>query len=147
MIQDSLPEREPPGVKVDPPRPCVLLFENNHVLASLLLEMLETEQAWETVGVNGTFDAGRSQMLKAKPDVIILDWDLPDVCRLEALRGTVEQLPASHVIILNDEDEQQSRYIEAALENGAEVCMSMNSPATDLVPAVKDILKCHSIPK
>lgn len=115
----------------------VLIIENHVPLANLLVEILQRECNLEVVGVAQSFNEAAMGLLQAKPKIVIADWHLPDACGQDTARLICAQFPAVRLILLNDENEH--RYSEVALKQGAAACVCKSLIATDLVPTVMEI--------
>ena len=117
----------------------LLLAENHGPLAGLLKETLLGEPGLELIGEAVNAQAALALLAEARPDVVILDLNLPDMCGLEAIPLLLEGMPSAKVLLLTDQDDQ--RYQQAAARNGASACVRKDRIASDLVPAVRRALR------
>jgi DNA-binding NarL/FixJ family response regulator len=73
-----------------------------------------------------------------KPDVLLLDLEMPDMKGLAVLRRskTVQPTPCVIVVTLHDQDE----YRSAAMEAGADGFVSKHAIATELMPLINKLI-------
>ena len=71
-------------------------------------------------------------------DAVIVDLNVADMGRLEAISIILESAPGTQVILLIDQDDE--RYYEAAAEKGVQACVPKQLIATELVPTVQSVL-------
>jgi DNA-binding NarL/FixJ family response regulator len=119
----------------------ILVIENHVPLADLLVEILQQEKGL-LVGVIRDLGAVAKQLLDDEPQIVIVDENLPGQYGLAAIRFILDTLPSTRVILLNDQDDH--RYLDAAHRSGAIACVRKDLVATDLVPAVKEIMGHYS---
>ena len=75
----------------------IAVLEHNPLVADMLSEMLETESSWKNSGVAASGKEGLDIIKNRRPNVVLLDLDLPDsegfavleTLRAEEWRGTV----------------------------------------------------------
>jgi DNA-binding NarL/FixJ family response regulator len=77
-------------------------------------------------------------MVDIKPDVVIVDSNLPDICGVDAIPLILKWVPAAQIILLSDQEE--NRYSQVALKLGAVACIRKELIATDLVPVISNLV-------
>ncbi len=119
-------------------QPCRVLIVENHIpLANLLVEILERECGVQVIGLARSYGEAAPYLAQDKPTIAVVDWHLPDLCGLETAHCLRERFPDTRLILLNDEDEH--RYAQVALEQGAAAYICKSLIATDLIPALEKI--------
>ena len=118
--------------------PKLLFIESHGPLARLLKETLEREIGLIVAGEVGTVGEALPLLLTGSIDVVIIDLNVADMGRLEAISSILESAPGTQVILLIDQDDQ--RYYEAAAEKGVQACVPKQLIATELVPTVQSVL-------
>lgn len=96
--------------------PNVLIVEDNVDLANVIRSMLEFESHSVDMTHNG--DEGLSKILSKPYDLIILDWDLPNVSGLEILKAFRATRANTPVIMLTGKDSIDDK--EVGLDGGAD---------------------------
>jgi two-component system response regulator DesR len=80
----------------------VLIAEDMHMLRRALVSLLEIETDIEVVAETSSGDQIVSQACRVKPDVAVLDIDLPGTDGLTAAAQLFNQLPACRTLILTN---------------------------------------------
>jgi DNA-binding NarL/FixJ family response regulator len=98
----------------------LLVVEDTEHVRKMLLDILELH-GFEIVGDAESGAQALEKLAKADPDVVILDYMMPEMDGLEAARRIREQRPDQHVILYSAylDDELQ----RGAMEAGIAVCV------------------------
>ena len=78
----------------------VLIAEDMHMIRGALVALLDREQDMEVVAELDRGDQILDAALRARPDVAVLDIDLPGMDGLTASRQLHEQLPGCRILVL-----------------------------------------------
>ena len=113
----------------------VAVVEDHTILRDGLRRVLEASGEFEVVAECGDGREAVEAVLRAKPDVAIVDIWLPTLSGLEVTKRLHEELPQCKVVILSQHD--RSDFVEAALRDGAAGYVLKSAPATDLLAAVR----------
>jgi DNA-binding NarL/FixJ family response regulator len=112
--------RDGPGVTAEPggrgsPAIRVLLVEDQQIVAESLRLLLDRVHDIEVVGVTGTIAAGTAETARLRPDVVLMDYQLPDGDGVTAASQIVAGLQAAVVMLTasGDDDELALRALEA----------------------------------
>ena len=126
--------REAGGTSLDvQPRPRVLLAEDYEALLVALRRLLAP--SCDVVGSVADGLAVVEAAVRLRPDVIVLDLNLPTINGLEACRRIKEALPLSKVILITAADDEALR--ERAFELGASAFVLKHRVAEDLGPIIQ----------
>ena len=114
----------------------VLIVDDHPIIASGCRALLETSSSVEIVEASDA-KAGFGAFLAHKPDVAIIDINLPDYSGLELLRRILQREPDARLIIfsMNDDPVIASRAIEA----GAKGYIAKNDDPSLFADAVKSV--------
>jgi two-component system response regulator DesR len=115
----------------------VLLADDQAKVRSALRLRLEQEPGINVVGEATEADELLAQVGAARPDIVLLDWELPGLPRNDALSALRARCPHLKVIALSGRPEAR----RAALEAGADAFVSKGDPPEQLLAAVNDC--CH----
>ena len=118
--------------------PKLLFIERHGPLAQLLKETLSRESGLVVVGEVESVQEALPLLLTGGIDAVIIDLNVADMGRLEAISIILDSAPSTRVILLIDQDDQ--RYHEAAAEKGVQACVPKQLIATELIPAVQNVL-------
>jgi two-component system response regulator DesR len=115
----------------------ILVAEDTAILRDSLVVVLDLETDLEVVAAVGTGDAIVPAALRHRPDVAVLDIDLPGVDGLTAAAHLHEQLPACRVLILTAL--ARPGNLRTALAAHASGFLAKDAPARALVDAVRKV--------
>jgi serine/threonine protein kinase len=101
--------------QVDTERIRVLLVDDHVVVTQALAAMIDSEHDLEVVGRAPTATEGRALALSEGPDVILLDYDLPDGDGVSVARDVLAERPDTKIVMLTGSasDEVLAEAIEA----------------------------------
>jgi len=113
----------------------LLLVDDHTLLRKMLGDRLENEPDMAVVGIVGNADDAVTEAIKLKPDIIMMDIDMPGLACFDAARTIGAQCPNTRIIFLsaffND------RYIEQALVVEAAGYLTKSEPPESVVSAVR----------
>lgn len=122
-----------------PPKVARLLLVDDHVLfRGGLASVFAHQPDLQVVGQAGSVQEGVSQARELKPDLILLDFTLPDGTGLEALRAILLDQPEVRVVFLTVHDDDERLF--AALRAGAVGFLPKNVRAAELLQRVRGVL-------
>ncbi|MEW5945420.1 MAG: response regulator transcription factor [bacterium] len=93
----------------------VVIADDHTIVRAGLCRLLESERDIEVVGEAGTGRETVSLCERTRPDVVVLDFDMPDMDGLEATRQIVSSRRPAKVLIITmyDSEEYAVRLIQA----------------------------------
>ena len=114
-----------------------LLIVDDHVAVRQgLKQMFATVPGIEVVGVAADGGQAVSQADELRPDVVLMDVEMPNVDGIEATRRITATHPASRVVILTASDDQSR--IQDAMAAGAAIYVPKHTDPSQVVRAVQD---------
>lgn len=115
----------------------VLVVEDYPLLQRLYCELLAQEGSLEVVGGVDSGSAALNGVRALRPDVVLIDFGLPDMNGLEAIRRIKAAAPAVRVVVLLEGASDE--YEGAAVASGADACLKKECAATELLPKLGEI--------
>jgi DNA-binding NarL/FixJ family response regulator len=116
----------------------VIIADDHRLVGESLRRVLDSEQDIECVGVANSGIEAIEMVRNLKPDVAIVDINMPDMDGIEATRRIKADFPDVTVIILTAYDYEE--YVVACLEAGADgFVLKANLPCEGLVNAVRTV--------
>jgi DNA-binding NarL/FixJ family response regulator len=101
-----------------PPRRLRVIIADHHApFRRLLAELLASEPGVLIVAATGDGREALRQAEALRPDIVLLDLELPGVDGLDAARWITSHLVGTRVVLLADDD--SAEYLLAAQESGA----------------------------
>ncbi|MER5649785.1 response regulator transcription factor [Streptosporangium sp. NPDC002524] len=116
----------------------VLLAEDQGMMRSALALLLDLEDDIEVVATVTRGDEVVPAALTARPDVALLDVEMPGSSGLEAAAGLRDGLPGCRVLILTTFG--RPGYLRRAMEAGAAGFLVKDGPVEELAAAIRRVL-------
>ena len=112
----------------------IVLADDHAVVRSGLRMLLEAEEGWRVVAEAGDVPNAVRLTKAHRPDVLVLDLNMPGGSSLDALGQLGREQPATRVVILTMQDEPE--FARQAMSSGAAAYVLKESADTELVEAV-----------
>ncbi|MCX0243599.1 response regulator transcription factor [Streptomyces drozdowiczii] len=133
-----MPQEHPPAKSVR-----VLLAEDQGMMRGALALLLGLEPDIEVVAQVGAGDEIVAAALASRPDVALLDIELPGRSGLDAATDLREEVPDCRVLILTTFG--RPGYLRRAMEAGAAGFLVKDGPVEDLAEAVRRVLAGETV--
>jgi len=117
----------------------VLLAEDQAMVRGALVALLEREQDIEVVAEVASGEEAVKAALATRPDIALLDIEMPDGDGLAAAQALQKALPACRSVILTTFG--RSGYLRRAMESGAVGFLLKDAPAAELAVALRRVMK------
>jgi DNA-binding NarL/FixJ family response regulator len=114
----------------------VLLADDHAVVRAGFRLILEAEEGIVVVGEAGDGDEAVAAVARLRPDVVLMDVQMPRMDGLEATRRIVQD-PASSARVVILTTFERDDYLFDALRSGASGFLIKNAPPEELVQAVR----------
>ena len=115
----------------------ILIADDHELLREGLRGLLGQVPDWEVCGEAGNGQEAVSKALALKPDVVVIDFNMPDLNGLEATRQIVQQVPGVEVLILTAYESE--RLAVEFLSAGARGYLFKTDSMELLVKAVEQV--------
>ena len=132
MLADVRPTPQRDRVRVTR----LLIVDDHAVVRQGLQQMFATVPGIEVVGVAADGCQAIIQAHRLRPDVVLMDVEMPEVDGIEATRRITATRPTSRVVILTASDDESR--IQDALRAGATSYVPKHSDPDHVVRAVQD---------
>jgi len=115
----------------------LLLVDDHAVLRAGLRSLLDAQSDMAVVGEAGDGAACLELAERLKPDVILLDLNMPGMGGLEVLQALTEGVPQSRVLVLTMHDD--AGYLRQALAAGSSGYVLKSAAGDELLSAVRSV--------
>jgi len=128
----------------------VLIVDDHRVLAELLAEALSRDDDIVVLGTVGTSAEAVAAASSTRPDVVVLDYDLPDAEGVGTLTALNEAVPSARILILTSYSSPVvlNEVMDAGADgfvtkrNGsAEILAAVHAVASDQTPVSADMMR------
>lgn len=121
----------------------VLLADDHHMVRAGIRQLLESARDIRVIAEAGDGKTAQSLIEKHKPDVAVLDIQMPEVSGIEVTRWARAYMPQIGILILTAYDDEP--YVKAVLQAGAHGYVLKTASTDDLIQAVRDVHEGKSV--
>ena len=121
----------------------ILLCDDHALFRQGLKSILETEEAFRVIGEAATGREAVRYALQTRPDVILMDIQMPDLDGVAATKAILAEQPETKVIILTMY--RQDTYVFEAIKVGARGYLLKDADANELVSAIKRVAEGETL--
>lgn len=118
----------------------LMIVEDHQIVREGLRRMLELEPGMNVVAEAGNAAEAVEQLRAKKPDIILMDIQLPGMDGIQLTKRLLEEDPNAHILILTLYDE----YLTAAIEAGAVGYLRKDLRQSELIEAIKTVYEGRS---
>jgi DNA-binding NarL/FixJ family response regulator len=115
----------------------VLLVDDHALVRDTLTQWLNSAPDISVAGAAATADQAVSIALRLRPDVVVMDIDMPGLVAFDAAKTILASLPETRVLFLSAFS--NDRYIEQALAAGAAGFVTKGQPAESVARAIQRV--------
>ena len=117
----------------------LVLVDDHDIVRTGIAHIIEKDKEIEIVGQAGDGEEGLRLIRQLKPDVVLMDVNMPRLGGIEATRRIRQSLPNTRVIILSVHTE--APYPTRLLDAGATGYLTKGCAAEELLDAIKSVAR------
>jgi DNA-binding NarL/FixJ family response regulator len=117
----------------------ISIVEDNDKLRGTLAKVLDRVEGFKCVSDYGSAEDALAGLPKVKPNVVLMDINLPGMNGVECVRKLKGLLPATQVMMLTVYEDTDNIF--NALAAGASGYMLKRTPAKELIEAIHEVLR------
>ena len=117
----------------------ISIVEDNDKLRATLAKVIDRAEGFHCVSHYGSAEAALENLPVMKPDVVLMDINLPGINGVECVRKLKVLLPKTQVMMLTVYEDTDNIF--AALAAGASGYMLKRTPAKELLEAIHEVLR------
>jgi DNA-binding NarL/FixJ family response regulator len=115
----------------------ILLADDHPVVRDGLAAMLATQPDFQVIGEAGTGAEAVAEAARLRPDVVLMDLEMPELDGIEAIRRLRAADPAMQVVVLTAFDTDDR--ILGALQAGAQGYLLKGAPRAEIFAAIRAV--------
>ncbi|MFZ5943846.1 MAG: response regulator [Bacillota bacterium] len=117
----------------------ILLVDDHALFRKGIASLLSGLDEIEIIGEAGNGREGLEKALALKPDVIIMDVEMPQLTGVEAVKLIKEELSDTKIVMLTISDDDSNLF--KSIRNGAQGYLLKSMDPDDLIKEIKGLLK------
>jgi DNA-binding NarL/FixJ family response regulator len=117
----------------------VLIVEDHRVVAEGLAALINHQTDMKVVGEASAVAECAPAAAELRPDVVLLDFRLPDGTGAQAAAAIRKIRPEAKMIFLTREDSDEARF--AAVQSGASAFIHKSKAASEVVTTIRDVAR------
>lgn len=117
----------------------VAIIEDDSMIRESYSYLITNSEGFEVVGAYKSYEEAAKNFLNIRPDVILLDVELPGINGIEALPKIKKLLPAVQILILTVYENNETVF--DALSQGASGYLTKNTASNKIIEAIKEVLE------
>src|SRR5512133_4056053 len=115
----------------------ILLADDHHIVRAGVRQLIESANDLQVIAEAGDGEEAQALIQQHKPDVAVLDIQMPKASGIEVTRWVRSHMPEVGVLILTAYDDDP--YVMAVLQAGANGYVLKTGQADELIQAVRDV--------
>lgn len=115
----------------------ISIIEDDETLRDGYAFLIGATEGYDVVSSYCSYDEAAKKIAIDKPDVILLDIELPGVNGIDAIPKLKKLLPNCYILILTVYESE--KQIFNALANGASGYLTKNTPSTKIIESIKEV--------
>jgi len=117
----------------------VVIIEDDDVIRDGYEFLINTVDGYAVINTYSSYENAVKEIFSDRPDVILLDIELPGANGIEAIPKLKKLVPHSHILILTVYESEN--LIFSALANGASGYLTKNTSSTKIIEAIKEVVE------
>ncbi len=117
----------------------VSIVEDNDQLRGTLARVIDRAEGFRCLGQHPSAEAALDSVPKEKPDVVLMDINLPGMNGVECVRKLKQLLPQTQVVMLTVYEDTENIF--NALAAGAMGYMLKRTPRDELLAAIREVIR------
>lgn len=120
----------------------IIIVDDHILFREGLSAIIRQEPDVDVIGLVGTVQEAVAIVLDLKPDIVLMDYSLPDGTGVEATRKIIQEYPRCKIIFMTMSDSEED--LLAAVRSGAVGYLMKNMTPSKLVAALRSVQRGES---
>jgi DNA-binding NarL/FixJ family response regulator len=123
----------------------VLVVDDHPAVAEALTNLINDENDMKVVGIAGSVAESLARVSELQPDIVLLDFQLPDGTGADAASIIRQNRPETKLIFVTRDDSDAARF--AAAKVGASAFIHKAEAASEVIEAIRTVARSRQQPK
>ena len=119
----------------------IVVVDDHTILRDGIVSVLDAQSDFEVVGVAGSVAGAVATVQQAQPDVVLMDYSLPDGTGLDATRAVLASHPQTDIVLLTMHEDDDLLF--SAVRGGAKGYLLKNISAKELLSNLRGLADGH----
>ena len=115
----------------------ITIIEDDETIRNGYAYLIGATEGYEVVSSYSSYDEAAKKITADRPDVVLLDIELPGTNGVDAIPKLKKLLPQCYVLILTVYESE--KLIFNALANGASGYLTKNTPSAKIIESIKEV--------
>jgi DNA-binding NarL/FixJ family response regulator len=120
----------------------IVVVDDHILFREGLAAIIRSEPEIEVVGQAGTVRDAAELVISLKPDVVLMDFGLPDGTGADATRAIMQEHPECKIVFLTMSEQDENLF--SAIRSGAKGYLLKNMHPTKLIATIKSVYQGES---
>jgi len=116
----------------------VSIIEDDETIREGYRYLIESTPGFQVISAFRSFEEAGRKIFHEKPDVLLLDVELPGLSGIDAIPKLKKMIPDTYIIILTVYEQEEKIF--RALGNGASGYLTKNTPPEKIIDAIKEVM-------
>ena len=120
----------------------LVVVDDHPIVRQGLTAALDDEADFEVIGAVGSAEEALSLVARLRPDVVLLDLELPGIGGIDAIPRLLEATPATAILVFTAYDTDER--VLGAIRAGAQGYLLKGAPVATIAGAIRDVARGES---
>lgn len=117
----------------------VSIIEDDETIREGYKYLIDSTDGFKVISVYRSFEDASKRIFNEKPDVLLLDVELPGMSGIDALPKLKKLIPDTYILILTVYEQEEKIF--RALGNGASGYLTKNTPPEKIIDAIHEVME------
>ena len=117
----------------------VSIIEDDETIREGYKYLIDNTEGFRVISVYRSFEDAAKRIFNEKPDVLLLDVELPGMSGIEAIPKLKKIIPDTFILILTVYETEEKIF--RALGNGASGYLTKNTPPEKIIDAINEVME------
>lgn len=120
----------------------IVIVDDHKLIREMWTKMFSSHPSLEVTGESGEFDEAIEMVKTKRPDIVLLDINLPPHSGMDAVPLIRKHVPGTKIIAVSMHN--QPSYAKKMLQLGAKGYVTKNSSITEIIKAIEEVTNGHN---